>query len=435
MAEMNAAPPQLDRRHWMLAVAAGMASFLDSGAIISVGLGLALWKKSFGLDVWTVGVLGSTLTLFIAVGALTGGRIADLIGRGRMFSATILLYAAAALAVTFAPSAGVLVAGVIVIGIAAGADLPTSIAVLSERAPAGAEGRLVAFTHVMWTAGVVFATSMGFAVSTLDTFGIRLIFATLALLAVATFFFRAFYPSFRQLEAEADARHAAEGVDAFHALPLRTLFRDRSFAVMITLTALFYLFFTLVANTFGSFKTYFLVTVGDTSQTFATALSFVTTLIGLVGTIVFTRIADTKWRSRFFAAGVVVFTACQLLIAVTGGVVLPVMIVALVLYNIGFPFVGEALYKIWTQESFPVNARATVQGATMAIARFIAAGFALVTPALIDWSPSGLYFLLTFFALVSGFVGMVIIRRVQKTPGEAAAASPALAIPVAGEAR
>ncbi|MFJ9761810.1 MFS transporter [Streptomyces sp. NPDC101149] len=435
MAEMNAAPPQLDRRHWMLAVAAGMASFLDSGAIISVGLGLALWKKSFGLDVWTVGVLGSTLTLFIAVGALTGGRIADLIGRGRMFSATILLYAAAALAVTFAPSAGVLVAGVIVIGIAAGADLPTSIAVLSERAPAGAEGRLVAFTHVMWTAGVVFATSMGFAVSTLDTFGIRLIFATLALLAVATFFFRAFYPSFRQLEAEADARHAAEGVDPFHALPLRTLFRDRSSAVMITLTALFYLFFTLVANTFGSFKTYFLVTVGDTSQTFATALSFVTTLIGLVGTIVFTRIADTKWRSRFFAAGVVVFTACQLLIAVTGGVVLPLMIVALVLYNIGFPFVGEALYKIWTQESFPVNARATVQGATMAIARFIAAAFALVTPALIDWSPSGLYFLLTVFALASGFVGMVIIRRVQKTPGEAAAASPALAIPVAGDAR
>ncbi|MEU6602193.1 MFS transporter [Streptomyces flaveolus] len=414
MAETNAAPPQLDRRHWMLAVAAGMASFLDSGAIISVGLGLALWKKSFGLDVWTVGVLGSTLTLFIAIGALTGGRIADLIGRGRMFSVTILLYAVAALAVTFAPNAGVLVAGVIVIGIAAGADLPTSIAVLSERAPAGTEGRLVAFTHVMWTVGVVFATSLGFAVSTLDTFGIRLIFATLALLAVATFVFRAFYRPFHQLEAEAEARHTAEGVDASHALPLRVLFRDRTFTAMMVLTALFYLFFTLVANTFGAFKTYFLVTVGGTTQTFATALSFATTLIGLVGTIVFTRIADTPRRSRFFVAGVVIFTSCQLLIAVTGGVVLPAMIVALILYNIGFPFVGEALYKIWTQESFPVNGRATVQGATMAIARFIAAAFALVTPAMIDWSPSGLYYLLTCFALISGAIGMLITRRVRR---------------------
>ncbi|WP_262704012.1 MULTISPECIES: MFS transporter [Streptomyces] len=434
MAELNTASPRLDRRHWMLAVAAGMASFLDSGAIISVGLGLALWKESFGLDVWTVGVLGSTLTLFIAVGALTGGRLADLLGRGRVFSLTILLYAVAALAVALAPNSAVLVTGVIVIGVAAGADLPTSIAVLSERAPEGTQGRLVAFTHVMWTAGVVFTTSLGFAVSTLGTLGIGLIFATLAALAVATFAFRAFYPPFLELETEADARHTAEGVDPAQALPVRALFRERTFAAMIVLTALFYLFFTLVANTFGSFKTYFLVTVGDTSQTVATALSFGTTLIGLAGTIVFTRIADTKWRSRFFVAGVAVFTACQLLIAVTGGAVLPAMVAALVLYNIGFPFVGEALYKIWTQESFPVNARATVQGATMAVARFVASAFALVTPALIDWSPSGLYYLLAFFALVSGAIGMLVIRRVRGAQETPAAPRP-LTTPAAGDAR
>ncbi|MEU9191163.1 MFS transporter [Streptomyces sp. NPDC048484] len=434
MADPTKTSPQLDRRHWMLAVAAGMASFLDSGAIISVGLGLALWKESFGLSVWTVGVLGSALTLFIAVGALTGGRIADLVGRGRVFSLTILLYAAAALAVACAPNSAVLVAGVIVIGVAAGADLPTSIAVLTERAPDGTQGRLVAFTHVMWTAGVVVTTLLGFAVAGLGTFGIRLIFVILSVLAVATFAFRAFYPAFRDLEAEAEERHTAGGVDPSQALPLRALFRERNFAVMITTTALFYLFFTLVANTFGSFKTYFLVTVGDTSQSTATALSFLTTLIGLVGTIVFTRIADTKWRSRFFAAGVVVFTSCQLLIAITGGNVLPAMIAALVLYNIGFPFVGEALYKIWTQESFPVNARATVQGATMAVARFAAAGFALVTPALIDWSPAGLYYLLTLFALVSGTIGMLIIRRFR-TAQEDSVASCVLPTSVAGDAR
>ncbi|SOR84310.1 hypothetical protein SCNRRL3882_7755 [Streptomyces chartreusis NRRL 3882] len=50
----------------------------------------------------------------------------------------------------------------------------------------------------------------------------------------------------------------------------------------------------------------------------------------------------------------------------------------------------------------------------MAVARFAASGFALVTPALIEWSPSGLYVLLTFFALVSGGIGMLIIRRVQR---------------------
>jgi inositol transporter-like SP family MFS transporter len=296
-----------DGRHWKLAVAAGMASFLDSGAIISVGLGLALWKKKFELDVSTLGVLG-----------------------------------------------------------------------------------------------------------------ISVIFGVLAVLAVTTFAFRAFYPPFKDLEAEAVARHTADGVDPATALPLRALLTTPAFRAMIVLTALFYGFFTLVANTFGAFKTYFLVTVGGTSQTTATALSFLTTLIGLAGTIAFTRIADTKWRSRLFVPGVALFTSCQLLIAVTGGTVLPAMIAALVLYNLAFPFIGEALYKIWTQESFPVNARATVQGATMAAARFVASAFALLTPALIAWSPTGLYLMLTAFALVSGSVGAVIIRRARGSRDEPA---------------
>lgn len=407
----------IDSRHWKLGVAAGMASFLDSAAIISVGLGLALWKGHYGLDVWMVGVLSSALTLFIAVGALFGGRVADLFGRTRVFSITILIYAVGTLAIALAPSAAVLVAGVVVVGLAAGADLPTSIAVLSERAPAGAQGRLVAFTHVMWTIGVVVATALGFVVAGLGTAGISMIFLLLTVLAIATFAFRAFYPAFRELEAESQRRNEERGIDPSVALPLKTIFTNRKFLVTIVLTALFYVFFSLVANTFGSFKTYFLVIVGGTDQGTATAISFVTTLIGLVGTIVFTRIADTKWRSRFFVAGVTVFTSCQVLIAVTGGTILPIMFTALVLYNIAFPFVGEALYKIWTQESFPVNARATVQGTTIAAARFIASGFALITPALIAWSPSGLYWLLTVFALISGAIGAIILRRARRAQG------------------
>ncbi|MFF2317888.1 MFS transporter [Arthrobacter sp. NPDC058097] len=410
-------PTALDSRHWKLGVAAGMASFLDSAAIISVGLGLALWKSHYNLDVWMVGVLSSALTLFIAIGALFGGRVADLFGRTKVFSITILIYALGTAAVALAPNAVVLVAGVIVVGLAAGADLPTSIAVLSERAPAGAQGRLVAFTHVMWTVGVVVATALGFVVAGLGTLGITMIFLLLTVLAIATFAFRAFYPAFRELEAESERRHEEHGINAAVALPLRTLFTNRSFVVTIVLTALFYVFFSLVANTFGSFKTYFLVVVGGTDQGTATGISFVTTLVGLVGTIIFTRIADTKWRSRFFFAGVAVFTSCQVLIAITGGTVLPIMFTALVLYNIAFPFVGEALYKIWTQESFPVNARATVQGTTIAAARFIASAFALVTPALIAWSPSGLYWLLTVFALTSGGIGAIILRRVRRAQG------------------
>ena len=30
--------------------------------------------------------------------------------------------------------------------------------------------------------------------------------------------------------------------------------------------------------------------------------------------------------------------------------------------NLGSPLAGEALYKVWTQESFPIEIRASIQG-------------------------------------------------------------------------
>jgi inositol transporter-like SP family MFS transporter len=48
---------------------------------------------------------------------------------------------------------------------------------------------------------------------------------------------------------------------------------------------------------------------------------------------------------------------------------------------------------------------------------FLAAAFALVTPALIAWSPAGLYYLLAAFAVVSGLIGTVILRRLRASSG------------------
>lgn len=54
MQQESTPPNSIDSRHRKLAVAAGMASLLDSAAIISVGVGLALWRDHYDLDVWLV---------------------------------------------------------------------------------------------------------------------------------------------------------------------------------------------------------------------------------------------------------------------------------------------------------------------------------------------------------------------------------------------
>ncbi|CAM5643368.1 hypothetical protein GCM10010261_20780 [Streptomyces pilosus] len=104
------------------------------------------------------------------------------------------------------------------------------------------------------------------------------------------------------------------------------------------------------------------------------------------------------------------------------------MFVFLVMYNLSNPFCGEALYKVWSQESFPVNARATAQGFTYAIARFVFAGFALVTPAMMDWSPSDLFWMLAALALVSQPFGTMLMRRAVPEGPKAASVGPVPAI-------
>ncbi len=48
-------------------------------------------------------------------------------------------------------------------------------------------------------------------------------------------------------------------------------------------------------------------------------------------------------------------------IALGGGTI--AMIVGMIAcYNIGNQFAGKSIYKVWTQESFPVEARASMQG-------------------------------------------------------------------------
>ena len=38
------------------------------------------------------------------------------------------------------------------------------------------------------------------------------------------------------------------------------------------------------------------------------------------------------------------------------------IVIMIACYNIGNQFAGESIYKVWTQESFPVSSRASMQG-------------------------------------------------------------------------
>ena len=416
----------LERRHWKLAVAAGMASYLDAALLVSVGVTLALWQSHFAMSARVRMAPRAPTPQAVAVGALLGGRIADLIGRQRVFTLYILFYALGMTVMTLSVSQPMLFVGIVIAGLAAGADLPTSVAVVSERAPAHAQGRLVSTTQLMWVLGIAITMGLGFVFSNLGILGARLIFAELALVAVATWAIRRFDKDLKTIEEDVvEARRVNPALAK--KISLKEVFRARALLVPMVLTGLFYIFFGLVANTFGQFQTYFLITVGGASQSLATGLSTALIPIAIVMSLFVIKIMDTKWRNTVFVVGALIQVAAMVLAGFGNGVIL-IYVGAIALYNVGATIAGEANYKVWTQEGFPLELRATVQGLTYGVARFTYAVFAFFTPPLLASNPNALLWLLVFFSAVATVVGIVIFRYLGSQgihPGQPALGLPA----------
>lgn len=399
--------PRVTRAQWRLAVLSGMASYLGSGIIVSSGVALGLWQDRFHLSSWGLGALSAALTFSIAVGSLIGGRLADRFGRRRVYGIDILVYAVGAAVLVLAPNSTFLFAGMIIGGLAAGADLPTSLAMVSEHSPRSVRGRLIGATQTMWVAGIAVAVLVGFATSTLGYLSAQILFAHLAVVAVVSWVLRNRMQLSPVLE-DAGMGGGAEGIDA---KGLRRL-KSRPILAPLLATGGFYLAWNLAANTMGQYGTYFLTTVSGASQTLATGLGLATLPLGLACSLVFVRLADTPWRDRLFYVCAALQVLAFSVAAATGGAVMAAMIFFLLLYNVVNQFAGEANYKIWSQEVFPEELRATTQGLTYGVSRTLCGLAGLATPALMHASGSAVLWLSTLCVAVSGLVGVVIVRRI-----------------------
>ncbi|WP_330284505.1 MFS transporter [Streptomyces sp. NBC_00588] len=402
-------------RLWKVAALSGMASYLDAALIVSIAVNLAIYRDSYDMGVWMAGAISAIVTGCIAVGSLVGGRLADLFGRRRVYNWDIFCYAVGAVVITLAPNDIVLFVGVLVAGLAAGADLPTSLAVVSDAAPADGRARLVSFTQVMWVAGIVVVIFLGYLLSDTGMTGARIITAHLAVAALVTWQLRsrlelADEPSDTEVAEEAAALAAPRGIEWKNLL-------NRAALLPMVATFAYYVTWGIGANTFGQFGTYLLVTVSGASQSLATGINLAFLPIALLLTFVFVRIADTPWRDRMFYVFTVVQILAFCIASLTAGALVG-MLVFFVLYQISNPFAGEASYKVWSQLTLPPDTRGTTQGLTYALSRGVFAGVAFITPALMEYSASALLWSITACMAASAVAGVYIVRvLVRHSPG------------------
>ncbi len=392
---------------WWIAVVCGMASYIDACAMVGSGIALVIYQHYIGLTPDQVGVLSGALTLSIAIGALVGGRLGDQYGRRSVFIITMAMIVIGSAMLTIMTSFSALFIGTILVGLGTGADLPVSLSAIAEVATEKNRGKLLGFSQIMWALGVLAALGCSAVIG--DDYGRlsgQIMYGQFGLLALITMILRIGIPESSRWKTARAERLAGENTIQAKRASLRDLLKSPYMAPFISLL-LFYSLTNLGANTFSQFFTYLWVNVVGRSVRFASTVTFINLSLGCLWSYWFMRIADTPSRFKFFQIGAASLLMMFLLPAVFG-ISTIVLIVGGIFGFFGIAFAFESIMKLWTQESFPTLLRTTAQGAIIAIARFLAAGLALVTPRIMDSSPRTLFFILsglTFIGVAAAWFG------------------------------
>jgi MFS transporter, SP family, inositol transporter len=386
------------KQQWRWSALAGMASYLDAGSIVALGAGFALFQKEFGLSNDAIGALAAIgpNAIGCALGAFLGGWLGDKLGRKRIYQYDLLVYAAGILCITFAINKGMLFLGTVVVGLAVGADVPTSLALVGEFAPAKARGKLLGFTQVAWCLGPTVVLWLALAVAPLGLTGIRIVFFHLFLVAIITWALR------RGLS------ESARWVTAVSAAKqhIATLFSGANLRGLAW-TATIYLFWNLAAGTAGAFNSYIITTHNAGSQALGVGLpsaAFITAMVVAVTVFMPYSDRDHKTRKLLWGIGAVTQVAAYGILIVMPFSI-PVIVVNIVLFAGGGALAGEAFYKVFSQELFPTILRGTAQGITFGMARIAVGIWSFFVPTLSNQGIWLLATLLTVFLVISGGVG------------------------------
>src|SRR5271169_1643861 len=125
---------------YVAAAFAGLGGLLfgyDTGVISGAEL---FFKNDFTLSVFALEVIVSGVLAGAAVGALAGGRLADLFGRRTLLIATAIIFAAGAVLCAAAPTPGILIAGRIIVGLGIGLSSGAVPVYISEVSPPETRG-------------------------------------------------------------------------------------------------------------------------------------------------------------------------------------------------------------------------------------------------------------------------------------------------------
>jgi len=171
----------------------GMGFFTDAYDLFVIGIVVALLKTEWSLSTAQVSWVNSATLLASAVGAIVFGRVADILGRKRIYGYEVLILAAGAIASAFSPNYTFLLISRIILGIGIGGDYPVSATIMSEYSGKQTRGRMVGLVFAMQGAGLIvgpLVAAILLGSGTSDDITWRILLALGAIPGLAVFYLR-----------------------------------------------------------------------------------------------------------------------------------------------------------------------------------------------------------------------------------------------------
>src|SRR5438105_14698141 len=142
------------------AACGGVLFDYDAGVISGA---LIVINREFGLTAVAEEIVVSGVLFGATLGAIIGGKVADLFGRRRVLLVTAAIFGIGALSSAVAPSPAILILSRVVLGVAIGLSSTTVPVYLSEVSPPQARGWIVSLFQLAVTAGIVSAYIVDYA--------------------------------------------------------------------------------------------------------------------------------------------------------------------------------------------------------------------------------------------------------------------------------
>src|SRR5215469_5331456 len=145
----------ITRTHWKIMFISGMGFFTDAYDLFVIGVVISMLKEQWHVSPVAQGLVTSTALIASAIGAILFGRIADMLGRKRIYGYEVLVLAAGAIASAFSPNVWWLIALRFILGLGIGGDYPVSSTIMSEYAGKKTRGLLISMVFAMQAAGLI----------------------------------------------------------------------------------------------------------------------------------------------------------------------------------------------------------------------------------------------------------------------------------------